>query len=878
MAKFYCTDCELGKQVPEAFAGRKVRCPGCGKVTVVLPSSSGNTSAPDQDSAVFRCPHCEREQSVPASLVGQRARCPHCGGVGKVFQPKDGPAQPDGVPSMEPWESELADDLAEEFAEAEAEPSDRGVPATPSDLASGGGAGRACREDDIAVPWWRAVKNGIALGVSAVLFALALALAPSWGVARPEWFPLVVTMALVAACAGSLVYGLRSRVACATGGADVAAYAGLFVFAQQLTQYSVETFPGGALPTLAAGIVVTTVLVAVFCFFLSRLRYADWVRFVPFPVMGGALAGCGALLLLSAYHVTFGHPWQWELVADWTQLNALLGIVPVWGPPLGLGLVLFLVYRRIHSLWWVVFFGAAATVWCLWGTRYAPTSWNAWLCSDPVLGGSNILVLSRTATFWGGVEWPVLADHSGVLLATAFLAAFVASYKLLRLEEHLGRDVGATSELHGLGLANMVSALAMGVPVSLSLGRSLGHLRSGGGERTAAVVAALVCGAALWQVDALLMHVPRFFCVGVLVFLGGKLLKTWLVDSALEDLQPHEYGSLLLTFLVTVFVGFPQGVVCGALLSLVLGLSRHSASSSIKQVLSGEACRSNVERSPEQDATLRRIGDTILILRLRGYLSGGALSAAMRTLCERMEDPGRTLVRYVVFDFTAIRGIGSGLTRVFSALLRLGQARGMRMVLTNVPFTLEERLEKTGLSDPETQGFQLFRNLDYALEWCEDRLLEEEGRADTDELSLEELLHGVFPDVDALHRLERLLQPREYRSREYVFRQGDAADAMYFVQSGRLTVELESEDGRTLRLRKLGPGTVFGEMGIYTQAPRSASVRSAERAVVYRLSRKRLETLQAKVPELAMVLDRFLVTLLARRVASADMMVRDLMR
>ncbi len=44
---------------------------------------------------------------------------------------------------------------------------------------------------------------------------------------------------------------------------------------------------------------------------------------------------------------------------------------------------------------------------------------------------------------------------------------------------------------------------------------------------------------------------------------------------------------------------------------------------------------------------------------------------------------------------------------------------------------------------------------------------------------------------------------------EAVFRQGDESDSMYFVESGRLDVELELEGGKLLRLKKVGPGAVL---------------------------------------------------------------------
>jgi len=63
---------------------------------------------------------------------------------------------------------------------------------------------------------------------------------------------------------------------------------------------------------------------------------------------------------------------------------------------------------------------------------------------------------------------------------------------------------------------------------------------------------------------------------------------------------------------------------------------------------------------------------------------------------------------------------------------------------------------------------------------------------------------------------------------------------------------------------------VFGEMGLYTSAPRSASVIATERCVVYRLSGERFKLIQDKAPSLAAAVNRFIVTLLAERVAEEN--------
>ena len=59
---------------------------------------------------------------------------------------------------------------------------------------------------------------------------------------------------------------------------------------------------------------------------------------------------------------------------------------------------------------------------------------------------------------------------------------------------------------------------------------------------------------------------------------------------------------------------------------------------------------------------------------------------------------------------------------------------------------------------------------------------------------------------------------------DVVIRAGDAADRFYIVQGGTFVVTQAAPDGTTRTLRQLGPDTVFGELGLLSGAPRSATV------------------------------------------------------
>ncbi len=71
--------------------------------------------------------------------------------------------------------------------------------------------------------------------------------------------------------------------------------------------------------------------------------------------------------------------------------------------------------------------------------------------------------------------------------------------------------------------------------------------------------------------------------------------------------------------------------------------------------------------------------------------------------------------------------------------------------------------------------------------------------------------------------LERLVAV-PVRAGETVIRQGEAADRFYIIESGTFSVTQEGTDGSVTELRRLAPGDVFGELGLLTSSPRSATV------------------------------------------------------
>ncbi len=75
-----------------------------------------------------------------------------------------------------------------------------------------------------------------------------------------------------------------------------------------------------------------------------------------------------------------------------------------------------------------------------------------------------------------------------------------------------------------------------------------------------------------------------------------------------------------------------------------------------------------------------------------------------------------------------------------------------------------------------------------------------------------------------LERIAEVSVPREFQPGQAVFREGDASDTCYVVRAGRARAIRSHGDGRTITLATFGPGDIFGELAMFEDERRSATV------------------------------------------------------
>jgi CRP/FNR family cyclic AMP-dependent transcriptional regulator len=126
-------------------------------------------------------------------------------------------------------------------------------------------------------------------------------------------------------------------------------------------------------------------------------------------------------------------------------------------------------------------------------------------------------------------------------------------------------------------------------------------------------------------------------------------------------------------------------------------------------------------------------------------------------------------------------------------------------------------------------------------------------------------------DDSAAKQLCELLETLDCEAQKVMFRAGDAGDAMYIIERGKVRICVQATDGHEVTLTELGRGDFFGEMALLDGQRRSANAVVAEDARLAVLSREHfLSFIMGGNPSVALEM----LTALANRLRHTDELLR----
>ena len=117
-----------------------------------------------------------------------------------------------------------------------------------------------------------------------------------------------------------------------------------------------------------------------------------------------------------------------------------------------------------------------------------------------------------------------------------------------------------------------------------------------------------------------------------------------------------------------------------------------------------------------------------------------------------------------------------------------------------------------------------------------------------------------------LQHVAEVAVPRSFAPHQVIFREGDNSDTCYIVRSGHARAMREHIDGRTLALAHFGPGDIFGELAMFDDESRSATVETLDAVDAIALAGSDMRRLLRRHPDIAVKL----VISLGRRLRDAN--------
>jgi SulP family sulfate permease len=675
----------------------------------------------------------------------------------------------------------------------------------------------------------------------------------------------------LSAAVGGTVVALRSSLPFAVAGPDSSISVVIAAMVATVAQRIVAQGGNADLlqPTLIVMSLATAFTGLVLCI-LGFTRAGRAIRFVPFPVIAGFLGATGWLMIMGAIQVVT------DQRPSLTNFGAFVSTAAIGKLAAGLvvAVVLHFLVRRSKSPFilpgvLLAAFAATYLVLFLTGVSLGLTQAAGWMFQPQPVAA---LTLPWKDGALESFSWTLVPSLAGDFLAILFVTTSTLLLNTTGIEIATRSEANIDRDLRVLGFANLLTAALGGYVSCTSLSRSILARTAGATSRLSGLTVAAISAAILIADPSFLGYVPKYILGGLLIFLGSGLVYQWIIQSS-RQLLPIEWVSLLAIALLIINWGFVAGVLIGIVIGCATFAVSASRVSAIKFNFDGSEYRSSLDRGPDELALLADYGRQIQGMALQSYLffgSANRLYQHVKALLARQPE-----CRFLIFDFRNVTGIDSSATQSFAQIKQAATEAGARIVLVNLTAELERPFRSAKFI---SHDIIVAADLDRALEACEQAIIEGHRGNGSDARSLRTWLTEALGNSQLADSLAQYCRRLEVKAGDIIARQGDQAASMHFILEGRVGIIVDLPDARTTRVRSLGPHTTVGEMGLLTQAPRSATIQAEAPSILYELDADAFERIKRERPPLSQALLAYVIAVMSERLSFANRVIGVLQR
>jgi len=719
-------------------------------------------------------------------------------------------------------------------------------------------------------------------GLASMLVALPASIA--FGVA--VYSPLGSQFAAQGAMAGLLGATAIGIVAPLVGGTDRLISAPCAPAAAVMGALALELTRGGReAPAPPERVLLLMALVALLSAGLQLLygaaRGGTLIKYIPYPVVTGYLSGVGVVIFLKQLSGLFGFP---KTAGLWSGLTT----PALWKwQGLAVGLVTIAVMLLAPRLTKAVpaailgLLGGIATYFALGlGHPDLLRLEDNHLVIGALGGGGSFF--EAFATRWRGLAGIRPADFAAVAMPALTLSVLLSidTLKTCVVVDALTRTRhDSNREIVGQGFANLASAVIGGMPGAGTSGATLVNIANGGKTRLSSVLEGALVLVAFLLLGGLVAWAPIAALAGILIVVAYRMFDRGSFRLLRQRSTVLDFLVVASVIAVAVGVGLITASGVGVALAIILFIRDQIRGTVIHRKIYGNTVFSRQRRLPEEVAVLEALGGQTVAAELEGSLFFGTTDQ----LLSQLEADLKTR-RYVIFDMKRVRSVDLTAVHMLEQIEAQLAERGAHLIFTNLPKSLptgqdlREYFDEVGLVK-STSHVRVFNQISDALEWAEDRILEDAGQARSPgapPLGLTDIDFIQGRKEETIRELASAVVERSYAPGERIFQEGDAGDEIFFIRRGAVRIVLRLADGKEHHVATFRRRDFFGDMAFLDRGVRSADAVAAAPTDLYVLSRERFEAVAEKHPRLGQQLFAGLARSLAIRLRHADGEIRAL--
>ena len=566
--------------------------------------------------------------------------------------------------------------------------------------------------------------------------------------------------------------------------------------------------------TTVVALIISAVIAGACCLAIGHFRLSNLVRFIPYPVSSGFVAGIGGAVCLAAM----------TLMGAELQLQAIPALLdPMifwrWFPGAVYGVGLYLAMKRWRNPLILPLSVVLAV------SAYYVALSVLGISGDEARAAGLLLTSTADAGLWPSimpadlahVNWAAMGAQIPGILTLILFALITVILNIAGLEIAANQELDWNRAFTATGVANFIAGLGGGTAASMIVPASLRSKQFGATTRLTGVIAALVIGGALFLGDEFLNLVPVPLVGGILFFAGAGMLDEGLLKT-LRRLPWTDYATILLIFLVIIIFGLFEGVGTGIAATLIFFTFRISRTEVIDTTYTLRERPSRKAHPIPYRAILIERGHRVHIYHLSGYVFFGSVYPLIERLKQHLN--GTSHARCLILDFGAVAGFDFSAVYVLGRFLQTARKSNTHVVLSDLKAPLQNGLERI-LSPEEFASLQTEPDMDRALEHCERVIIagwrKEASAADEQRASLlvrvsddlERHLEQQIEFEELIDELKDYLKPHNYAAGEMVSVPESPNDCLQLFISGHAS----AYDSDGLRVDQFGPGDAMWTSG-----------------------------------------------------------------